>query len=54
MYWEIGIGGAAGVLAALVALGIHERIRFQSAASRQAHSPTPHLKLGAHTGEHKS
>jgi multidrug efflux pump len=54
MYWALGIGGAAGVLAALVALGIHERIRFQSAASRQAHSPTPHLKLGAHTGEHKS
>jgi multidrug efflux pump len=54
MYGAIGLGGSAGVLAALVALGIHERIRFQSAASRQAHSPPPHLKLGAQRGEHKS
>jgi hypothetical protein len=50
----IGIGGVAGFLAALVALGIHERIRYQSSLSRQAHSPAPHLKLGAHSGEHKS
>ena len=27
MYWAIGLGGTAGVLAALVALGLHERIR---------------------------
>ncbi len=54
VYWAIGLGGTAGVLAALVALGIHERIRIQSKASRQAHSPPPHLKLGAHRGEHKS
>ena len=44
----------AGVLAAVVALAIHERIRYQASASRQAHSPPPHLKLGAHRGEHKS
>ena len=25
---------------------------YQSSASRQAHSPPPHLKLGAHSGEH--
>jgi hypothetical protein len=54
MYGAIGLGGTAGVLAALIALGIHERIRSQSAASRQAHSPPPHLKLGAQRGEHKS
>jgi multidrug efflux pump len=54
MYWALGLGGTAGVMAALVALGIHERIRYQSAASLQAHSPPPHLKLGAHRGEHKS
>jgi multidrug efflux pump len=54
MYWSIGLGGIAGVLAAVVALAIHERIRYQSSASRQAHSPPPHLKLGAHRGEHKS
>ena len=53
-YWAIGLGGTAGVLAALVALGIHERIHIQSVAARQAHSPPPHLKLGAHRGEHKS
>jgi multidrug efflux pump len=54
IYVPIGIGGVAGFLAALVALGIHERIRYQSSRSRQAHSPPPHLKLGAHRGEHKS
>jgi multidrug efflux pump len=54
MYGAIGLGGTAGVLAALIALGIHEKIRSQSAASRQAHSPPPHLKLGAQRGEHKS
>jgi multidrug efflux pump len=54
MYWAIGLGGTAGVLAAVVALGIHERIRSQSSLARQAHSPPPHLKLGAKSGEHKS
>ncbi len=54
MYWAIGLGGTAGVLAALVALGLHERIRTQSLRSRQPHSPPPHLKLGAQSGEHKS
>ena len=29
--------------------GLHERMRQQSSAARQAHSPPPHLKLGAHT-----
>jgi multidrug efflux pump len=54
LYWAIGLGGTAGIVAALLALGIHERIRSQTLASRQAHSPPPHLKLGAHRGEHKS
>jgi multidrug efflux pump len=54
MYMAVGLGGTAGVLAALVALGISERIRYQSSAARQAHSPLPHLKLGAPRGEHKS
>jgi multidrug efflux pump len=54
MHWAVGLGGAVGVLTALVAMGIHERIRYQSALARQAHAPTPHLKLGAHSGEHKS
>ena len=54
MYWSLGLGGIVGVLAALCALGIHERIRYQVSAARQAHSPPPHLKLGAKRGEHKS
>jgi multidrug efflux pump len=54
MYWAIGLGGTAGVLAALVALGIQEKVRSRTLATRQAHSPPPHLKLGAHRGEHKS
>jgi multidrug efflux pump len=54
LYWAIGIGGTAGVVAALLALGIRERIRTQQVALRQARPSSPHLKLGAHRGEHKS
>jgi multidrug efflux pump len=53
-YWSMGIGGAAGVLAALIALGIHERVRYQQSAARRAHASPPHLKIGAQSGEHKS
>ena len=49
LYWALGIGGAAGVLAALVVLGIHrDESAHQRPAARQAQSPPPHLKLGAH------
>jgi multidrug efflux pump len=54
LYWSIGIGAAAGVTAALLALLIHERVRQKSRAARLTHALTPHLNLAASRGEHSS
>jgi hypothetical protein len=53
VYWAIGLGGTVGVVAALLALGVRERMRYQTSSAR-APSPAPHLKLGASRGEPKS
>jgi len=52
--WAVSIGAAAGVVAALAVLGIHQTIRPQSPAAARAHPPHPHLRIGAPSGDHKS
>jgi F0F1-type ATP synthase assembly protein I len=39
--WGLIVGGCAGVLVALLVLGIHQRIRPKSAAPDQGPSPRP-------------
>jgi multidrug efflux pump len=51
--WTIAAGAAAGIVAAVAALGIHERRRGQLRVAHRAQSPPPHLKVGAQRGEPK-
>ena len=55
MSWALGFGGAAGVLAALGCPGdsSSESAISASACTPGSFSSPPHLKLGAHRGEHQ-
>jgi multidrug efflux pump len=52
--WAVPLGGVAGVATALLALGVHQKIRPPLPHAGRAYAPHPHVKVGASSGDRQS